>query len=399
VNDFRASASKPPIDLIFIDAGGGHRASATALKEVIDRQNRPWQTRLVNLREVLGSVDPIHDWTGIPIENFYNRLLKYGITFGSAALLRAGQAMIRLTHQRQVASFAEYWRERPPGLVLSLVPNFNRSMLEGLRAADRSLSRQNTPMATILTDLADCPPHFWIERQEQYLICGTATAAEQAIRMGHPAHQVFLTSGMIVRQEFYEQPAIDRRRERRALGLDPELPTGIVMFGGYASHQMTKIARCIAAAGLRAQMIFMCGHNAQLAAKLVEMQLPFPCIVQSFTREVARLMSIADFYIGKPGPGSISEALVMGLPAIVERNAWTMVQERFNTDWLVRNEVGIVLRSFNDVAAGVTELLARLSHFRSRVAAIRNRALFEIPKIVEAMLSLSKFGSDRKGNT
>ncbi len=45
-------------------------------------------------------------------------------------------------------------------------------------------------------------------------------------------------------------------------------------------------------------------------------------------------MHASDFFIGKPGPGSISEALAMKLPVIVERNAWTLPQERYNADWV-----------------------------------------------------------------
>ena len=41
-------------------------------------------------------------------------------------------------------------------------------------------------------------------------------------------------------------------------------------------------------------------------------------------------MQLADFFIGKPGPGSISEAVQQGLPVIVVDNAWTMPQERYN---------------------------------------------------------------------
>ena len=385
-------AGMPRLDLIFIDAGGGHRASATALRDVIERQSRPWQTRLVNLRDILEPVDPIHNWTGIRVENFYNGLLKYGVTFGTGAMLRTAQAIIRMTHERQVASLARYWQERRPDMVLSLIPNFNRALFEGLRVSDRLTSRPSTPMATILTDLADYPPHFWIEQQEQFLICGTEAAATQAIRMGHPAQRVFRTSGMIVRPEFYERPAIDRARERKRLGLDPELPTGIVMFGGYGSRQMLTIARRIAASGQHAQMIFMCGHNAELASKLLQMRLPFPCRIEGFTRDVARYMAVADFFIGKPGPGSISEALVMGLPVIVERNTWTMVQERFNTEWVANNEVGIVLRSFSDIDVGIAEMIdpKRLEHFCARVAAMSNRAVFEIPNMVESILSMPR---------
>ncbi len=382
-------AGKPLIALVFIDAGGGHRASATALKEVIERQERPWNTVLVDLRELLGPCDPIHSWTGVRIENFYNELLKRGITIGSEAMLRFGQAIIGFTHKSLVDSFAHHWRKLQPDLVVSLIPNFNRAMLEGLRVADRSLSGGPTPLVTILTDLVDSPPRFWIEHHEQYLICGTAEAAQQATLAGHPGDHVFRTSGMIVRPEFYEQATFDRRRERERLGLDADLLTGIVMFGGCGSRQMLPIARRLASAGSRAQMIFMCARNDELAAKLRRIRMPVPCAIEAFTSDVARLMSVADFYIGKPGPGSISEALLMGLPVIVERNMWTMVQERFNTDWVARNELGIVLRSFSDVTMGVAAMSnpQRFAHFRSRVASLRNRAVFEIPEILTTLMS------------
>jgi hypothetical protein len=41
------------LDFIFFDAGGGHRSAANALKSVIERQQRPWDIRLVNLQPVL----------------------------------------------------------------------------------------------------------------------------------------------------------------------------------------------------------------------------------------------------------------------------------------------------------------------------------------------------------
>jgi len=59
-----------------------------------------------------------------------------------------------------------------------------------------------------------------------------------------------------------------------------------------------------------------------------------------FTTNMPYYMQLADFSIGKPGPGSIAEALAMALPAIVENNAWTLPQERYNTKWVREKEVG-----------------------------------------------------------
>ena len=384
-----AAARDAQIDLIFFDAGGGHRASATALKTLADQQRRGWQIRMVNLRDILEPIDVFHRLTGVRVEDLYNRMLKYGLTIGTGPMLRAIQFLIRRMHPRNVALLSRYWQERQPGLVVSLIPNFNRAIFEGLRFADRERNRPATPMVTILTDLADCPPHFWIERQEQYVICGTAKAAEQALAMGYSPGLVLRTSGMIVRPEFYRRLDICREQERRRLGLHPDLPTGLVMFGGFGSRRMLTIARRVAEAAVKTQLIFLCGHNERLREQLSAMKLPFPCHVEGFTRDIPRLMQLSDYFVGKPGPGSVSEALVMDLPVIVERNARTMVQERYNTEWIERHRFGVVLRSFNDIVAGIGQMLdpQRLAHFRSRAGALDNRAVFEIPDLLEALIA------------
>jgi 1,2-diacylglycerol 3-beta-galactosyltransferase len=110
--------------------------------------------------------------------------------------------------------------------------------------------------------------------------------------------------------------------------------------------------------------------------------------VEGFTSEIPYYMHLSDFFVGKPGPGSISEALAMHLPVIVERNAWTLPQERYNTEWIRAKDVGVVLKSFREIDAGVRTLLepSNFTRFRANAAAIRNRAVFEIPEILDALL-------------
>jgi 1,2-diacylglycerol 3-beta-galactosyltransferase len=110
-----------------------------------------------------------------------------------------------------------------------------------------------------------------------------------------------------------------------------------------------------------------------------------PMFVEGFTKEVPRYMQLADYFIGKPGPGSISEAVAMRLPVIVERNAWTLPQERYNADWVREMGVGIVLPNFRGIARAVEELLepSAYQHFRDATVRLVNRAVFEIPDILE----------------
>ena len=379
---------EPLVDLIFFDAGGGHRASATALKSMLEGQHRSWQVRMVNLRDALEPIDFIRRFTGVRLEELYNGLLRYGLTIATGSTLPILHMLIRQTHSWQVSLLAQFWKSPRPNLVVSMIPHFNRAILDGLRVADMAEGRAATPMATVMTDLADYPPHFWIEQQLQHLICGTHAAVRQAIAVGHGAGKIWRTSGMIVRPDFYRPMDIDRMAERMRFGLTPDRPTGLVMFGGYGSRAMLTIARRAAAAGAKLQLIFLCGHNQKLRRRLAAMELPYPHHIEGFTSDVAGYMRLADFFIGKPGPGSISEALVMNLPLILERNASTMVQERFNTDWVARNHLGIVLNSFATISEALPVMAdpARLARMRAQVSKFHNRALFELPGILEEIM-------------
>ena len=393
----------PTIDLVYFNAGGGHRSAATALDTVIREQGRPWQVRLVNLMEVLDPKDVFRKTLGMEWEDLYNTRLARGWSLGLAQELKFLQALIRLCHEGLTSRLHRYWRRTKPDMVVSLIPNFNRAMYEALATA-----RPAAPYVTILTDFADLPPHFWIEPgQAQHLVCGTPKAVAQARAMGYGPDRLHATSGMIVRPDFYRESPVDRRLERAKLHLDPDRPTGIVLFGGHGSKAMQGIARRLA----DTQLILICGHNAALAERLLAMPAralrakaapartprvgarragtrrpAAPRLVVGFTPRVRDYMRLGDFFIGKPGPGSISEAIQQGLPVIVVKNTWTMPQERYNADWVEENRVGIVLDSFKSIHGGVNEVIARLPELRASVARIQNRAVFEIPEILDRLL-------------
>ncbi|MEO8128464.1 MAG: glycosyltransferase [Bryobacteraceae bacterium] len=372
------------VDFVFFDAGGGHRSAATALKAVVEEQGRPWEVRLVNLQEVLDSLDVFRKVTGIRMEDVYNNLLARGWTLGSEYLVPPMHGLIRLYHPAQRRLLTQYWKVDPPDLVVSLIPNFGRALYQGLKAADA-----NIPLATILTDLADYPPHFWMERdQDQHLICGTERAVQQARDLGYPAEKIHGTSGMILRPRFYEPVHVDRLAERRKLGLQENLPTALVLFGGQGSSVMLDIAKRMSQFDAGAQLIFICGKNGKLAARLRQVQSSIPFHIVEFTQEVPYFMHLSDFMIGKPGPGSISEALAMKLPVILERNAWTLPQERFNTDWVLEKGVGLVLKNFTEIESAVQRLLSPdvFAKLKANVDAIENRAVFEIPDILEGIM-------------
>ena len=380
------SARMVRIEFAFFDAGGGHRAAATALQMAIQAQGRPWEVRLTNLQELLDELDILKKYGGIRIQDFYNTMLRTGYTLGSAQLMKVLQLAIRMYHRPAVRLLESHWKETRPDMVVSFVPHFNRALGESFRRAFPGL-----PFVTVLTDLADYPPHFWIERQPQYFVCGTDRAVAQAREIGHAEDRIFRASGMILHPRFYEPPVADRIAERERLGLRRDLPTGVVLFGGHGSQVMRQIAERLDRSNLDLQLIFICGKNEKLQNALRAQKPRLPRFVEGFTTKVNQYMQLADFFIGKPGPGSLSEALAMRLPVIVECNAWTLPQERYNADWILEKELGVVLRSFRDIVPAAARLIepAILARYRANAAALDNRAIFEIPGMLEQILGRS----------
>jgi hypothetical protein len=374
------------IEFGFFDAGGGHRAAATALDMAIRAQQRPWEAHLINLQELLDPLDILKKYFGIRIQDFYNSMLRTGWTLGSPQLLKVLQLVVKVNHRATVRLFEAHWRETEPDMLVSFVPHFNRALGESF-----SNVFPGRPFVTVLTDLADYPPHFWIERQPQCFICGSDRAVMQARSMGHPDEKIFRASGMILHPRFYEPPDPNRIAERERLGLSPDLPTGLVLFGGHGSSVMLEIAERLERSQLNLQLIFVCGESEKLANQLRGRKWRFPIFVEGFTARVNYYMQLADFFIGKPGPGSVSEALAMRLPVIVECNAWTLPQERYNAAWVLEKEVGIVLRSFREINRAVAQLTepSSLARYRANATALENRAVFEIPGMLEQIFERS----------
>jgi 1,2-diacylglycerol 3-beta-galactosyltransferase len=371
------------LTIVFFDAGGGHRSAAEALKSVLETQQRPWDVELLNLQEQLDKLDLLRKTTGIRVQDAYNLILRKGWTRLTPQLLPVLQGIIRLYHRSTVKMLRKYWEQNPTDLVLSVIPHFNRALAESIRK-----STPRTAFVTLLTDLADYPPHFWMERESQYLICGTEWAEQQAFDLGHDRKHVFLSSGMVMKPKFYEKATIDRAEARKRLGLSAHSPTGIVLFGGHGSSTMLEIVKRLDAGTSDLQLILICGKNQTLQTAIKNIKTRLPIFVEGFTQDVDRYMALADFFIGKPGPGSISEALQFNLPVIVECNGRTLPQERYNAHWVTEKRLGIVLKDFRQINDGVEKLLdtTTFAELRKSAGAHSNHALFEIPEFLDEIM-------------
>lgn len=385
------TSKKVKVNVVTGQGGGGHYATYCALRAVAEQQQLPWEFSVTDMDEIItdltsqNQIQNAYEMFGFSGHDLYNLMLKSGWTWLWPLKMWLNKFLVKLNYDVGVDFFEQHWREQQPDLVVSAMPLYNRGLSASLKKV-----KSETPYVTLMIDFADYPPAFWLEPETDiYTVCGTDKAVEQARSLGIEAERILKTSGMVIHPRFYKPIPNNVPEERELLGLDPERLTGIVMFGGHGSKVMLDIAKKLESFGNKLQLIFLCGRNEELATALRNSQGSQKRFVMTFTEDVPYFMHLADFFIGKPGPGSLSEALVMKLPVITECNAATLIHEKYNTEWVREKQVGLVLRNFSQIHKAVAQFLVpeTFAYYRENVAALNNQAVFKVAELLQKILA------------
>ena len=370
----------PEVILYVVDAGGGHRATANALVAAATQRRSPFRLTVKSIRDVLAPLDLGQRLGGHGLEDVYNAMVRRQLTRHLAPLLRAFQWTIRTLRPRLVRMVAADLAFHRPALVLSLFPNFNDVIADAVR-----LSCPDAPFHVLLTDFADMPPHFWMERGAGGVIVATDEAARQAADLGVPPDHVTRTSGMVLHPRFYPRATPDRRnRMRRELGLPEDEPVILVLFGGKGSPEMASLCEALLREAPEARVVAVCGDNPDLLFRVTRLAMDSLGRLRplGFTNQVADLMAAADLLLTKPGPGSLAEAFHLQVPVVVCCNAHTIPQERFNVRFVESQGLGVTVDGWRDMAAAAARLLsdpAALGALRRNLGRLpENRAVYEV---------------------
>ncbi|MEL6853709.1 MAG: glycosyltransferase [Cyanobacteria bacterium J06607_13] len=393
------------VNIVTGKGGGGHYATYHALKDLAQERSLPWQFQVTDMDDIMadmtqtkGSVNA-YKWLGSSVSDLYNSMLKRGWTWLWPLQMRLNKLLVKLNFSFALSYFRHYWQQQQPDIVISVVTMCNKVLWQALHE-----TFPGTPYVTVMIDFADVPPGFWIEPDtDSYLICGKQRAVEQAQALGVPSKRIISTSGMVIHSKFQPPTPEDRPKiiqGRIDQGLSPDRLTGLVMFGGNGNEVMVKIAQALSGLGDRTQLIFLCGHNETLFHQLNDLPNSQNRLIVGFTPNVAKYMALSDFFIGKPGPGSLSEALAMNLPVITERNFSTLVHERYNADWIEQAGMGIVLPSFSKVASAVEQFLhpPTFERYQKTVRAYDNHAVSEVCDLVTTLLKKSLLEKSAKNS-
>lgn len=385
-----AVTDRKRILVLYTDSGYGHVATARVLREHLGAV-RPWRIDTVDVyREILTGLDPFRALTGMSGPDIYNeyalrrghtRVLWPVIAAGSSVALRLGSPFV-------VRQLTAYLRARGYDMVISVMPLINAAVAASLRQLGGA-----TPFVTIVTDFCEPMHAAWIQSENQYVICGTPKCRDQARRFGLPETQIVAAKGLVLSPKFHDQAHTTTpagvAAARAALGLAPDRLTGLMMFGGRGADRMLDFAQTIEASDLPVQLIYVCGTNRETADDIAALPARRLRHVIGFSDAIERYMAASDFFVGKPGPGAISEAMVMGLPMVLEVGARLLAQERYNANWARAIGAALSFRGAEGLCTAIAQLSepGRLAAMRRAIAAHPNTAIFDLPAQLDGIFS------------
>ncbi len=266
---------------------------------------------------------------------------------------------------------------RRPDAIIATHPFVSEmvSHLKGIGAVD-------VPLVTLMTDYG--PHRAWIAPHVDAYVVADAGMIPQMEAMGVPRGKIH-PFGIPVGHVFFTPT--DRPALRKKLGLDPALPTVLVMAGSFGVTNVLGIYRQIVRADIPFQAVVITGRNEKLYAAFADEveRSPKPTRLVFFTDEVENYMHSSDLLITKPGGLTVSEALACNIPLAV----FDAIpgQEEDNADFLLTHNMAVRLKPGEDCGAVIRSLLEdsrRLDRMRSSCAE------FDKSRSSENILSLTR---------
>lgn len=339
--------TKNKIIYLFSDTGGGHRSAANAIINAVEHlQKGKYSQEKIDVFAACSGFLNIFAKLYAPVIKYYPKM--WGQLYYWLDDERKLERLEKMGRPFIQEELTELIQKKTPSVIVSVHPMINHITARAIRQ-----SGKKTPFVMVVTDPVTLH-RAWITPDVDLCIVATPEAKELAIQYGMPEKKIKVI-GMPIDPKFFLK---DRQKQeaRKKDHLKPKLFTVLLMGGGEGAGKMYDIVREFNREKLKIQLIVIAGRNKNLETRLKRsaQRFHFPIRVFGFTDQVHEIMSESDLIITKAGPGTIAEALAMGLPIIV--TSWLPGQEEGNVEFVVRENVGRVSKDPARVVEIVKEL-------------------------------------------
>jgi processive 1,2-diacylglycerol beta-glucosyltransferase len=356
------SMRKKRVLLLSEGFGSGHTQAAYALAVGLRLSSPDIQTRVIELGKFLNPV------VGPLIVSAYRKTVSkqpklVGMMYRSnyhKSLNRFTQLALHrvfYTHTSQVIE------QLKPDLIICThpVPNAVVSRL-------KRLGEEDVQLCTVITDY---DAHgTWISQEVNHYLVSTPKVKHKLMERGVEGNRIEVT-GIPVHPSFWQTN--DRNEVLKQFGLR-DMPTVLVMGGGWGlMDDDDQLLDYMTEWRNRVQLIICVGSNEKMKDKLMqEERFVHPNIhILGFTREVSKLMDVADLLVTKPGGMTCTEGLSKGLPMLFYKPI--PGQEEENSEYFVQNGFAEMLSTRDTINKWFKRIQERKAFAEFRHALLRKR--------------------------
>ncbi|XP_060210082.1 monogalactosyldiacylglycerol synthase 2, chloroplastic-like [Lycium barbarum] len=352
--------------ILMSDTGGGHRASAEAIRDAFHLEFGDEYNIFVK--------DVWKEYTGWPL-NSMEQQYKFMVKHVQLWSLAFHSTSPRWIHSAYLAAIAAFYAkeveaglmEYKPDIIISVHPLMQHIPLWVLKWQGL---QKKVIFVTVITDLSTCH-RTWFHPGVNRLYCPSEEVAKRALFDGLEESQTCVF-GLPIRPSFCR--AIFSKDDLRVeLAMDPTLPAVLLMGGGEGMGPVKKTAKALGEALFDkemekpiGQLVVICGRNEELASTLQSIEWNIPVKIKGFQKQMEKWMGACDCIITKAGPGTIAEALIRGLPIIL--NDYIPGQEKGNVPYVVDNGAGVFTRSPKETARIVAEWFSTKTDERKKMS-------------------------------
>lgn len=362
------SCSKRKKILIFTSCGGrGHISATEALQEYLDDTYEVKPVYVI--RDVLKELDFIYTLTGgtYHSEELYNHFLTRKQVGMVRPMVYAGKLFFVMQQHAVERLLAAYIEAEKPDMIISVIP-----MING--ATERITSEMGIPFWVIPTDFDASLFTFQLHKPQSgsfFMNCALPDElVATTLRSARLEASQCTYIGMPVREQFLK--SYDRNLIKAHYDIPLTKPVIMVMMGGRGMCSMRHLADMLLKLEHPVHILFCIGNQTNIKEYLEMADLPPQVSISiiSFTPHIAEFMAISDLFITKSGGQSVSEALYMGLPMIIDATDQALDWEQLNRTLVHKRGYGILIRRYNALRSLVHELLedpAQLAQWKNHI--------------------------------
>lgn len=332
---------KKVLILSYNSAGGAHLAAAVSIRDAL--RGYAYVEIADFYKESSGIIDSIMGiYPSIVRETPFVYKLFYGL-LELEFFDRIANAFFYLKAKAKIPCILE---KNKPDLIINVHQYAGRTIL---KYSERRNIRM--PVWNVVLD----PITFhrsWLDSRYDMTFVATKEAYSKSVM--HVPRRKLKFLGVILHPKFYgkKRPARELRIKH---GLSRDAPVILIAGGGEGVVRYEQIVGSLLKKNLNAEIVVVCGRNKKMHDTLRRYNMHPTVHTFGFIENMDELLRLASVYVGKAGPTSVAEALLLNVPMVI--TGYIYGQEKGNLDYILKNKIGFFEKNSEKAAQIVEDIL------------------------------------------